>query len=64
VTQAIPGGFTVTVTTTPSSECPKIREDIASLQEDLKTETDPITRRQIIQQLAILRAKAKQLSCP
>jgi hypothetical protein len=63
VKKAIPGGFSISVQLKASPECPKIREQIASLQEDLKTERDPFLRRQILAKINSLKAKAAQLGC-
>lgn len=64
VTSAIEGGFSITVQTTPSPECPQLREEIALLIEDLAGETDPQLRRQLRVMIAQLRAKARRLGCP
>ena len=61
---AIPGGFSITVKSTPSPECPQIAEQIESLMEELETETDPFIRRQLRAKIAQLRARADRLGCP
>ncbi len=64
VDKAILGGFSITVKSTPSAECPKIAEEIAALLEELRTETDPFIRRQLRARIAQLRARADRLGCP
>ncbi|HJZ91480.1 MAG TPA: hypothetical protein VKE40_11445 [Gemmataceae bacterium] len=64
VKEAIPGGFTIDIQSDPSAECPRIRDDIATLKEILETEEDPIIRRQLRQKISALEARAKQLGCP
>ncbi|MBA4121954.1 MAG: hypothetical protein H0X72_05785 [Acidobacteria bacterium] len=64
VTQSIPGGFSVSIKTTPGAECGQLREEIAALREDVRTEEDPFVRRQMRARIATLTAKATQLGCP
>jgi len=63
VTGSIPGGFAISVHSSPSTECPQILDQIASLQEDIDGESDPFLRRQLVKQINILKKKAKQLGC-
>ncbi len=64
VMQAGPGGFTISVRSTPSPECPRIKEQLAALRDALESETDPFVRRQIRAQISSLQAKARRLGCP
>jgi hypothetical protein len=63
VDQAIPGGFAVTVRSKPGEECPRLKEEIALLEEILDTEEDPFVRRQIRQKIGAARQKARRLGC-
>ncbi len=64
VDQAIPGGFSITVKTSPSAECPTIAAEIESLLEELEAETDPFLRRQLRAKISELRTRARRLGCP
>ncbi len=64
VDAAIPGGFTITVKSRPSAECPQLREQIQLLLEELRIEEDPFVRRQLRATIAQLRARADRLGCP
>ena len=63
VTDAIPGGFSISIQSSASAECPAVCSSITEIQTDLKTEKDPFVRRQLFQELNRLRDQAARLGC-
>jgi hypothetical protein len=63
VRSAIPGGFSVTVETRPSPECPRLLQQIAALEEDIRDEEDLNLRRRLLSQLRQLQIRAAELGC-
>ena len=63
VIEAISGGFSISVQSSPSAECPKICDAIAETEEAWNKEKDPIKRRQLYAELLRLREQAKQFGC-
>jgi hypothetical protein len=63
VTQAIQGGFSISVQSSPSSECAKICDNIAETEVDLKNEKDPIKRRQLNAEILRLKDTARRFGC-
>ena len=63
VTQAIQGGFSITVQSSASSECPKICENLADLEKLMEGESDPFRARQLRQEILRQEDRAERLGC-
>jgi hypothetical protein len=60
---AVPGGWRISVTRAEDPRCEELRRQIAALEEDLETETDPDVRRALLQALGRARRNAQALGC-
>jgi hypothetical protein len=60
---AVPGGRTISVARAEDPRCDDLRQQIAVLEDDLDTETDPEIRRALLQALGRARRSAQALGC-